>query len=84
MATAIERLPPQNVEAERSLIGSLLIDPDAIMKIGGQVSSDDFYREQHRAIYEAVAGLAARNEKADYITVCDELTRLGQIGSAHV
>ena len=82
MATAIDRLPPQNVEAERSLIGSLLIDPDAIMKIGGQVGPDDFYREQHRAIYEAVAGLAARNEKADYVTVCDELTRLGHLDTA--
>ena len=75
MAVAVERLPPQNTDAERSLLGSLLIDPDAIMKVGPQIRADDFYREQHRAIFESVTRLTARNEKADFVTVCSELTR---------
>ena len=82
VSVATDRLPPQNIDAERSLLGSLLIDPDAIMKIGSAIQPDDFYREQHRAIYEAVASLAARGERADFITVCDELTRRGRLDDA--
>ena len=82
MAVAVDRLPPQNTEAERSLLGSLLIDPDAIMKIGGQVHPGDFYREQHRAVFDAVAQLATRNEKTDFVTVCDQLTRAGRLEDA--
>ena len=56
---ALNRVPPQNLDAERSLLGSLLIDPSALAKVGGKVKPDDFYREQHRAIYGAIVGLVA-------------------------
>ncbi len=79
MAVEVERLPPQSADAERSLLGSLLIDPDAIMKISGQIAPDDFYRDQHRGIFEAVAEVSGRNEKADYVTVCDQLTRTSRL-----
>ena len=79
MASATDRLPPQNIDAERSLLGSLLIDPEAITRIAGQIGSDDFYREAHRAIFGAVTTLASRNEKTDYITLCDQLARDGTL-----
>ena len=78
-ASATDRLPPQNIDAERSLLGSLLIDPEAITRIAGQISADDFYREAHRAIFSAVTTLASRNEKTDYITLCDQLGRDGTL-----
>ncbi len=75
MTTEIERLPPQDLDAERSLLGSLLIDSDAVSAISGQIQSDDFYREQHRAIFDAVSNIASRNERSDSVTVSDELRR---------
>lgn len=75
MTTEVERLPPQDLDAERSLLGSLLIDPDAVTAISGKIQSDDFYREQHRAIFDAVTNIASRNERSDSVTVSDELRR---------
>ena len=45
MANNLEKLPPQNIEAEQSLLGSLLLDKDAIIKIADIVSADDFYKD---------------------------------------
>ncbi len=75
MTTEVERLPPQDLDAERSLLGSLLIDSDAVSAISGKIQSDDFYREQHRAIFDAVTNIATRNERSDSVTVSDELRR---------
>lgn len=74
-----ERLPPQNIEAEQSVLGSLLIDPDAIIKVGSFLVPDDFYSEAHRIIYRAMLDLHERRLPVDLITVVDELTRRGQI-----
>jgi len=79
MTMAVDRLPPQNIDAERSLLGSLLIDSEAITKITGSIGPDDFYREAHRAIFAAVTELIARNEKADYVTLCEQLSRAGEL-----
>lgn len=75
----MEKLPPQNVEAERSVLGSLLIDPDAILGIAAFLEADDFYRETHRLIYRAIFDLHERREPADFVTVSDELERQGQL-----
>ena len=75
MTTETDRLPPQDLDAERSLLGSLLIDPDAVTAVSGKVQSGDFYREQHRIIFEAVTNIASRNERSDSVTVSDELRR---------
>jgi len=48
---AADRLPPQNIEAEQSVLGSLLIDPDAIIKVGDFLKAEDFYREAHQLIF---------------------------------
>ena len=76
---AVERLPPQNIEAEQSVLGSLLIDPDAVTRVGAMLKVSDFYRESHKLIYRAILHLHERDEAADFITVSDELTRQGQL-----
>ena len=82
MTTEIERLPPQDLDAERSLLGALLIDPDAFYRASEIVTADDFYREQHRCIFQAVQALAERNQPVDTVTVSDELRRTGQLDLA--
>lgn len=76
---AVERLPPQNIEAEQSVLGSLLIDPDAVSRIGAMLKVSDFYRESHKLLYRSILNLHERDEAADFITVSDELTRQGQL-----
>jgi replicative DNA helicase len=81
----IERLPPQNVEAEEAVLGSLLIDSDAIFQIAPVLQPDDFYRQKHAWIYDAILGLHERREPIDFLTVCDELERrekLDELGGA--
>ena len=73
------RLPPQNIEAEQSVLGSLLIDPDAIIKVGSFLKAEDFYRESHQLIYRATFSLHERHLPADFVTVVDELERQDQL-----
>ncbi len=77
MATV--RLPPQNIEAEQSVLGSLLIDRDSVLKVSSFLRPEDFYRHSHSLIYKAVLDLHERRQPADFITLCDELERLGQL-----
>ena len=72
---AVEKLLPQNVEAEASVLGSLLIDPEAIVQIADFLRPEDFYREAHRTIYQAALDLFETREPADLITLTDELAR---------
>ncbi len=74
-----DRLPPQNVEAEQSVLGSLLIDRDAVIRVASFLKPDDFYREAHGQIYQAILSLYDRHEPADFITLCDELERRQQL-----
>jgi len=74
-----ERMAPHNIEAEEAVLGSLLIDPDAIFKVASFLSPEDFYREKNGWIYEAIRDLHNRREPADFVTLCDELERRGQL-----
>lgn len=74
-----DRLPPQNIEAEQSVLGSLLIDTDAIIKVVTFLQPPDFYREAHQAIYRAILSLHERRLPADLVTVIDELERQNQL-----
>src|SRR5712692_1282974 len=76
---ALERLPPSNVDAEQAVIGSLLLDRDALVKISGWLHSDDFFRDSHRFIYEAMQELYNANEPSDIVTVTDRLERKSQL-----
>lgn len=76
--------PPSNVEAERALLGALLIDPAAFYVVGPLVDAADFFERRNGWIYEAIAH-AARDGGVDHVKVCDELERvdrLAQVGGA--
>jgi len=75
----IERLPPQNIEAEEAVLGALLIDPDAIIRVATILKPDDFYREKHGWIYETALSLHEKREPIDFLTVCNELEGQGQL-----
>src|SRR5450756_2720790 len=70
---------PANLEAEEAILGSLLIDPDAIIKIAASVSAEDFYREKNGWVYQAILDLHERREPADFLTLCDEMERRNQL-----
>lgn len=71
--------PPHDLDAEQALIGSLLLDREAIISVLPLVDDRDFYRTKHGLIFRAVADLAARREPADLITVTAELDRTGKL-----
>lgn len=75
----IERLPPHSVEAEEAVLGSLLIDPDAIFEVASFLKPRAFYREQNQWIYEAMLDLFERREPLDLITLTDELRRRNRL-----
>jgi replicative DNA helicase len=75
MAMAAEKLLPQNVEAEAGVLGSLLIDPEAVAQIADFLRPEDFYREAHREIFKATLDLYEAGSPADLITLTDELQR---------
>ena len=68
-----ERIPPQNLEAEQSLLGSLLIDKDAMVKIGDRTRPDDFYRDSHRHIFESMVALYERHDPIDILSLGNRL-----------
>lgn len=73
------RIPPQNTEAEASLLGAILIDADAIVKIADIISADDFYEERHKRIYEAVQQLYEKHSPIDVLTLANQLKATGFI-----
>lgn len=71
------KVPPQNTEAEASLLGALLIDPEAIVKIADLVHADDFYDERNKRIFEAVLQLYEKHSPIDVLTLSDQLKGTG-------
>ncbi|MEK9926776.1 MAG: replicative DNA helicase [Halieaceae bacterium] len=76
------RMQPQSIEAERSVIGGLLLASDAWDSIAELVSASDFYRPEHRAIFRQIAALVDRNEPVDVVTVADRLHATGELEAA--
>lgn len=79
------RIPPQSSEAEASLLGSLLIDSEAIVKIADIIKAHDFYDERHRYIYEAAVSLYERHSPIDVLTLTEQLKNkelLSTVGGA--
>ncbi|MBK6302252.1 MAG: hypothetical protein IPF40_14885 [Actinomycetales bacterium] len=74
-----DRLPPQDVHAEQSVLGSMLLSKDAIADAVEVLRGVDFYRPAHESIYEAILDLYGRGEPADAVTVADELTKRGAL-----
>ena len=75
------KLPPQNIEAEQSVLGGILIENEAVNKVMEILSADDFYRDAHRKIFNALINLSERDEPADLITVKNELQKTNQLDS---
>ncbi|MGE9808395.1 MULTISPECIES: replicative DNA helicase [unclassified Janibacter] len=77
-----DRLPPQDVGAEQSVLGGMLLSKDAIADVAEEVRGHDFYRPAHELIYDAIVDLYSRGEPADAITVADELGKRGDLQRA--
>src|SRR5439155_22655824 len=77
---AFDRTPPQDIEAEMSVLGGMLLSKDAIADVIEVLRGGDFYRPAHQLIYDAILDLYGRGEPADAVTVAAELSRAGQIG----
>jgi replicative DNA helicase len=74
-----ETLLPQNIEAEQGVLGSIIIDPGALDKVVRFLRPEDFYRDTHRLIYESIVRVSSQHTPADFLTVCDDLERMGQL-----
>ncbi len=70
-----ERVPPHSLEAEESVLGSMMLSPEAIAAVVEVLKAEDFYRPGHKKIYEAVLSIYARGEPVDAITCVEELKR---------
>ncbi len=82
-----DHLPPQNLEAEESVLGGLLLEKNAILKVVPILTSDDFYRDHNGLVYAAMLGLFEKRVPIDLITLAEELERtkrLDQIGGPEV
>ncbi len=75
----VGRIQPNDVEAEQAVLGSMLLDKDAVTNAIEILKSEDFYREENKLIFSAMVSLYARSEPIDIITVKDELVSLGKL-----
>ena len=73
------KVPPNDIEAEQAIIGSMLTDKDAVISAIELLKPNDFYREDNKIIYEAILNLYNRSEPIDIITVRSELESMGMI-----
>ena len=75
----ITRIPPHSVESEQSILGSILLDKDAIITVAETITPNDFYKDAHRVIYESMMALNNKNEPIDMVTLTDELRKRGYL-----
>lgn len=83
MAEAISRIPPHNIEAEQSVLGSMLLDKEAVAVAVDGLKPEDFYLDAHKEIFEAMVDIFDRGEPVDLVTVVEELrqrTTLDAVG----
>ena len=84
MATAETHVPPQNLEAESSVLGAMMVSEGAIAPVvlDVRLHDEDFYRERHRIIFRAITGLYEQGEPVDALTVSEFLTQHGELAEA--
>ncbi len=75
----INKIPPQNIDAEQSVLGAMLIDKEAVYKVMEILNPQDFYRDSHKLIYEAILQLVDKDTPLDLITVCEQLRQNGTL-----
>ncbi|HET7568759.1 MAG TPA: DnaB-like helicase N-terminal domain-containing protein, partial [Gaiellaceae bacterium] len=78
-AAAEGAVPPQNLEAEESVLGAMMLAPGAIAAVSEILDAGDFYRESHAKIYRAAIALYGKNEPVDAITLTNELEQRGEL-----
>jgi replicative DNA helicase len=79
MSTVGAIVPPQNLEAEESVLGAMLLSPSAVGTVSEILDASDFYRESHAKLYRAALGLWTKGEPVDAITLANELEERGQL-----
>src|SRR5580704_9829539 len=86
--TTLERPLPQTVEAERSVLGAILLDNHALNTAIEKLKPEDFFLDQHRRIFQQMIDLGEAQQAIDLVTLCDQLTRKGELeasgGAAYV
>lgn len=76
---AVDQIPPQNLEAEQSVLGGILLSKEAMADVVGILRADDFYKPAHETIYTAATHLYAAGEPVDAITVAAQLSTMGEL-----
>ena len=71
----MERIPPHNEEAERSALGAVMLNKEALLDVAEEVKPEDFYNESHKEIFDVIMTLYRENVAVDMLTVCEELSR---------
>ena len=79
VALAPERTLPHNLEAEKCVLGAILINNHAFNQAAEVILPEDFFRDAHRRIFEKMIGLTDRSQPVDLVTLKDELTRSGDL-----
>src|SRR5690348_9302188 len=74
-----QRVPPQNLDAERSVLGGLMLEAEAWDEVADILTEDDFYKPSHRKIFAAIKDLQRRGQPTDAITVSDYLMKSGDL-----
>ncbi len=85
MSDTFQRVPPQNLDAEQALLGSMMMDVEAVVRAMESIVADDFYQASHRGIYQALVNLYQANKPCDMVTLQEELrtqNTLSEIGGA--
>ena len=77
----IQKIPPQNLEAEEAILGAVLTNPICLNKIADLITADSFYKPANRLIYEAVLDLFGKNQAIDIVTVSERLNETGKLDS---
>lgn len=87
-ANPVGKIPPQNLDAEKSLLGAVLIDEETLADVSEHVTAKDFYDKNHAIIYEAMMSLYEKHKPVDLLTLTDELKRKKKLeligGSAYL
>jgi len=79
VADSGERIPPQNIEAEESVLGSMMIEPDAVLAAAEILVAEDFYKENHRIIFRRMMEMSEAQEAIDMVTLSDRLRATGEL-----
>ncbi len=79
MMQSRDRIPPQNIDAEKSVLGCLMLDKNAISRVADFLNGQDFYSKKHQSTYEAILGLFEKGESIDLLSVATALKEKGQL-----